>query len=181
MMDEALSSLVAEHACRRLCHLYCRALDRADEALLRSLFHPDATHRHADFEGTSAMFCDYALTVVRGFAATHHLVGNVTIDVDGDIARGETYFLAYHRAPVGSVGPFPAHDPERDEDVLVGGRYLDRFERRDGVWRIAHRHGVHDWERWGAADDRMLVGLRPGGRGSRNADDPLYRLSGAQT
>ena len=25
-----------------------------------------------------------------------------------------------------------------------GGRYLDRFERRNGVWRIAHRRAVLD-------------------------------------
>lgn len=169
-----LHVLLAESACRRLCHLYCRALDRLDEPLLRSLFHPDATHRHADFVGSSAEFCGYALEVVRGFAITQHLVGNTIIDVDGNVAHGETSFIAYHRAPAGVVGPFPAHDPARDEDCFVGGRYIDGFERRDGHWRIAHRHGVHDWERWAPTDSRMLEAIGPGGRGLQGRGDPLY-------
>ena len=28
-----------------------------------------------------------------------------------------------------------------------GGRYVDRFERRDGEWRIAHRNLVHEWDK----------------------------------
>ena len=36
-----------------------------------------------------------------------------------------------------------------DQTVLetFGGRYLDRFERRDGEWRIAHRTVVHEWDK----------------------------------
>ena len=28
-----------------------------------------------------------------------------------------------------------------------GGRYVDRFERRDGEWKIAHRTVVHEWDK----------------------------------
>lgn len=31
------------------------------------------------------------------------------------------------------------------QDVLTGGRYLDRYERRAGMWRIAERTFVADW------------------------------------
>jgi hypothetical protein len=172
----AVARLAAEQACIRLCHLYCRALDRADAPLLRSLFHPDASHRHADFIGTAAEFCDYALAVVQTFEATHHQLGQSLIEVDGDLAFGETYFTAHHRAGAGTVGAFPAHDPAIAEDVAIGGRYLDRFEYRDGEWKIARRHGVHDWERWSPASDRMLVPISPGGRGTRDAIDALTTI-----
>jgi hypothetical protein len=35
--------------------------------------------------------------------------------------------------------------PERDH--VVGLRYVDDFEQRDGVWRIATRVCVFDWTR----------------------------------
>jgi hypothetical protein len=34
---------------------------------------------------------------------------------------------------------------ESDDGDLVGGRYLDRFERREGEWRIAKRVVVPEW------------------------------------
>jgi hypothetical protein len=32
-------------------------------------------------------------------------------------------------------------------DLWVGGRYLDRMEKRDGVWKIVDRVGTTDWTR----------------------------------
>ena len=29
--------------------------------------------------------------------------------------------------------------------MVAAGRYLDRFERRDGKWRFAHRQACYDW------------------------------------
>jgi hypothetical protein len=41
-----------------------------------------------------------------------------------------------------------------ERDTCIGGRYLDRFERRDGEWRIAERVMLYDWfQDWGAAAD----------------------------
>ena len=31
--------------------------------------------------------------------------------------------------------------------MSFGGRYVDRFERRDGTWKIAHRAVVHEWDK----------------------------------
>ena len=35
--------------------------------------------------------------------------------------------------------------PDRHFDVLIGGRYFDRYERRDGVWKFSYRAIVADW------------------------------------
>ncbi|MEH6570572.1 MAG: hypothetical protein V7709_15940, partial [Halioglobus sp.] len=32
-------------------------------------------------------------------------------------------------------------------DFLVGGRYIDRFQKHDGGWKISHRAGLTDWMR----------------------------------
>lgn len=33
----------------------------------------------------------------------------------------------------------------RDVDVMVGGRYLDTYEKRDAVWKSVERRIVTDW------------------------------------
>lgn len=42
---------------------------------------------------------------------------------------------AYHRVDTGA----------EERDIVVGGRYLDRMEKRDQQWRIAHRVMMNDW------------------------------------
>ena len=40
---------------------------------------------------------------------------------------------------------------------FFSGRYVDRFERRDDVWRIANRVVVHDW----SVSNRLDAGAFP--------------------
>jgi len=183
MADEDLRRLLDETASRQqimqVCHRYCRALDRVDEALLRSVFHPDSTHDHNTFQGSSADFCGFAIDLLHQLERTQHHLGNVLVEVRGDVAASEAYFMAYHRLAEGVSGPgmFEREDISTAQDVFVGGRYIDRFERRDGEWRIAHRTGVHDWETWQPASERFLPLMAPSGRGRRDRDDPAYRIA----
>ena len=113
---------------------YSRGVDRLDRELLLSVYHPDAIDDHGMFVGGPEEFADWALAM---HASTHlsqqHCILNHSCDLDGDVAHTETYymFLAMNR-----VGP---------PFVVSGGRYLDRFERRDGRWAIAARICVRDW------------------------------------
>ncbi len=140
-----------------LIYRYCHGADRRDEEAIFSVFHPDSTHDHGGFSGLSLEFCRAGLKLMRMCTETHHLIGNAVIDLNGDQAAGESYFVAHHRIPATAPakGPLAAHRPGVEEDWFVGGRYIDRFERRNGVWKIAHRRGVHDWERWETSDDRL--------------------------
>lgn len=149
---------------------YCRAIDRCDEALLRSCFHPDATHRHGGFEGSSADFCTLALELVAPLELTHHQLGPVSIELRGDVAFTETYFTSLHR-----FGAIPPAGGRPYEDRIARGRYLDRFERREGAWRIANRHGVTEWMRYDAGDDRGFFDGPAAQRGRRDRTDPVYR------
>jgi hypothetical protein len=150
---------------------YCRGVDRCDEAMLRACFHPDARHRHGSFEGFSADFCTYALTLVQQVEFTHHQLGPVSIELDGDVAHVETYFTALHR--FGAVPP-PGGQPH--EDRFSGGRYVDRFERRDGAWRIAERRGISEWMCYEATSDRGFYDAPADQRGQRDRTDPVYGL-----
>ena len=135
-MEAALCELLDKQACVELVYRLARAVDRCDDALLRSLFHPDATDDHGVFHGTASDFADWVMPVLEGMRRTQHMIGNVLIVVEGDRALGESYFIAHHHLPQES-GP--------DVFMVAAGRYLDRFERREGAWRIAHRQAAYDW------------------------------------
>lgn len=180
-LAQQVAALRDRQQIQELCHLYCRALDRADEALLRSVFHPDSTHSHGPFKGPSSEFCGYAMDVIHFVERTQHHLSNTTISLHGDVAFGESYFLAYHRVPKGRPGEgvMAHHDVTVDEELFIGGRYNDRYERRDGVWKIAHRTGVHDWEYWTKADERHFPTMGADEIGQRNPSDPAYALQAA--
>jgi glyoxylase I family protein len=162
---------------RHKIHLYCRALDRVDEPLLRSVFHPDSQHAHGPFRGSSLDFCRFAIDIVQSLAGTSHHLSNVTIDLAGQVAHTESYFLAIHKMGKGKTitGYWEAHDASAEEIAEIGGRYIDRWEKRAGVWKIARRIGVHDWERWAPAnvpqrETELAMAVSP----ARNRSDPVY-------
>jgi hypothetical protein len=120
---------------------YCRGVDRRDWELLRSVYHPDGTDNHGPFNGTGSAFADYLDESLRECRLTgHHQMTNVYIELDGDMARVESYYLVLH----------PLIDPQTKTEALLqsGGRYLDKFEKRNGAWKIASRVCTVDWSRF---------------------------------
>ncbi len=168
-MQKMLEELLHKEAIREQLYRYCRAVDRGDKELIRSIYHPDATDNHGVFEGPASEFVELDVAeVMPGLVITQHLIGNILIEIDGDVARAESYVLASHRVEQAD-GP---------HDIVVWGRYLDRFERRLGEWRIAHRQCVFDGLRndKASADFGMewCAKFRPVGR--RDKTDPLYKF-----
>jgi hypothetical protein len=146
---------------------YCRAVDRGDLALLLSVYHPDATDDHGMYSGNGHEFARWLIAQPgRADLVTQHHLTSSTVEVDGDAARAETYFVAVHRrpGPPVAVGQF-------------GGRYLDRLERRDGAWRISSRVVVHDWSLRETVGPEW-AGLDTFARGGQAPSDPSYDLLG---
>ncbi len=146
---------------------YCRGLDRADIAVLRSVYHEDAWSDHGPYDCPAHEFCDYVLELLDTLEICRHDITNTIIELDGDTAQSEAYFLAIQR--------------ERGSgyDDYMAGRYLDRFERRGGVWRIAHRRVVLDWSRKVAySRDNATVYDPIFPQGRRDELDPLYQPAG---
>jgi hypothetical protein len=164
----SLEALEARQEITRILHLYCRGCDRADEAALRACFHPDSVHRHGGFEGLSSDFIDLAMTIVRPLKSSTHMLSNVMIELKGDRAVSECHFLAHHRRLRADGGG--------EEDMFLKGRYLDRFERRFGVWKISGRIGLHDFERVLPPADQTLANVPADQLGGKKPDDPLYAL-----
>lgn len=121
-----------------------RGEDRRDAAMISASYWPDSRSDYGVFEGS---FDEYLAWVVPGSEAiknTQHILGQTVIELDGDSARAETHVVSYHRVDMG---------PE-ERDTCIGGRYLDRLERRGGEWRIANRLMLYDWSQdWGESID----------------------------
>lgn len=164
--DPEMQLVIDKQAISDVIFTVARAIDRCDKELLASCFHDDATDDHGSFKGTAAEFCDWVIPVLESMTATQHNINNVLIDVRGNQARSESYFVAHHR--VGTA--------EQPQDLIAAGRYLDRFEKRDGVWLLSHRHAIFDWSRSDPSTDQW--GQPPAAeilaRGKRGQDDPSY-------
>src|ERR1700744_1059964 len=72
---------------------YARGIDRADRALLRSAYHDGAVDDHVGFVGVVDDFLDWALPSHGTQTRHQHYLLNHSVDVDGDVAHAETYYL----------------------------------------------------------------------------------------
>jgi SnoaL-like domain len=151
---------------------YCRALDRADENLLRSVFQPDATLDFGPgmFQGTASDFVHWMMGVVAGIKSSHHSLAQSRVDVRDDVAFAETTFTAQFRAD----------KPTGREDIFIAGRYLDRMERRPegpgGVWKIMHRKQIMDWVRTEPVADIFYAYNPDALWGGRTKNDPSLHM-----
>ena len=164
MDDDALARLADRVQIEEALARYCRGVDRCDEAALRSAYHDDATDDHGTFTGLAWEFAAWAVRGARrSWHSSHHTVHNVIVEWTGqDRAEVESYVLAFNRR-AGEGGPVE----------VFAGRYLDRFERRAGEWRIAQRVALRDVDT--LLDHRGWAGRIP--QGCRLPDDPLYGSS----
>ncbi|MDQ7903733.1 nuclear transport factor 2 family protein [Phytohabitans sp. ZYX-F-186] len=163
-----LAELLAERAIRAVVMRYCRAIDRMDEELLRGCYHPDATEDHGGYRGDLDGFVAWVWPMLDRYTMTMHVVANTLVDFAAgrpDVARAETYGVAYHR---------DEREPGSRRNFVSGFRYLDRFEHRPGAgWRIAARVVAVEWSRADPAEGH--VPLPPSiTRGARDRTDPLY-------
>ena len=134
-IPEQLKALLERDEIRERIVRLARGEDRRDARLISASYWPDSTTDYGVFKGT---FADYLAWVVPGSPAipvTQHILGQSVIDLIGDLALAETYVTAYHRIDTGA----------EERDTVIGGRYLDRFEKRGHEWRIAQRTMLYDW------------------------------------
>src|SRR5262249_18411221 len=85
----------------------------------------------------AAGFREVAVNGPGSFEVMRHSLGTINIDLAGDVAYSEAYFVA-------SGVLRERTDGERMLRVHEG-RYIDRFERRGREWRIMRRTVVKDF------------------------------------
>ncbi len=166
----AIERMLARDEIREVLSAYARGVDRGDAELLRSCYHADAIEEHAgNYTGNAHVYVDGAVPRIERMGAMQHLLGSSHIDLKGDTAYVETYVWTFLRIKV----------DEREVDTFTGGRLVDRFERRDGAWKIAHRWTVFDWNRDTPSNQAWVNGMiKPGKLGMREGrkgrTDPSY-------
>jgi SnoaL-like domain len=165
--DPALQEMIDEFQLRKLVHAYCRAVDRGDFEQLRNLYHQDAVDSHGGFStGSADEFLDQLIAARPYIQSMQHNITTVNFAISGDSAEGEIYTIATHTLT----------GRDRPIDVVVGGRYLDKYEKRDCAWKLRERTIVTDWAR---VNDPSSVDLshpitRDTMRGALDATDPSY-------
>jgi hypothetical protein len=134
-ITQELKSLLEREKIRDCIAHLARGEDRRDAKLISASYWSDSTTDYGVFLGT---FDEYLAWVVPGSPAipvTQHVLGQSIIDLKGESALVETHVTSYHRIIMG----------EEERDTVIGGRYLDRLEKRGGEWRIAQRTMLYDW------------------------------------
>lgn len=164
MTDAALDAVLSRAAIMDLVCAYARAADRGDAELMASIFHEDAVVMCGIANGSGGEFAQ-AITefVTTNLDRCFHSTSNSWVEVNGDTAVGEHYVIA-HMAVGGN-------------EIMTGGRYIDRYERRNGKWKISSRSFVMDWNNTQPSthqDDGFYAALTS--RGCFGKADPVYQL-----
>lgn len=163
--DSDLAVLEAERAIRQQIERHSRALDRLDRSLLASLWTEDGVLRDRDEgrEGTARMLLGPWLDALSLSAMRLHRMAHSRIEVVRDEAVSETYYSSLVRGSAEANGQVI--------DRHRRGRYLDRWMRRDGVWRLREREIVMEFA-W-----TQSVEAPPSARDSqRGGSDPADAL-----
>ncbi|MFF0815217.1 nuclear transport factor 2 family protein [Rhodococcus sp. NPDC003318] len=157
-------SLVDKQEIAEVLHRYARAVDRKDFDRVADCYFPDAIDNHGGYVGTVDGLIEDMRSRHATIDSSLHYITNVLIDLDGDTANVESYCLCYLRqAPAGPGGP--------QSRTTVKCRYVDRFERRDGQWRIADRIVVFDE----SVTEEIVDGLDAAWvRSRRSPEDPVF-------
>lgn len=153
-MDE----IASKQAIEDLLKLYCRGIDRCEAELVKQTFWEDAYDNHGASAAPSWRFADEIVaSKLETTEWTTHIVTNHLVEVDGDVAFSEATVLTFQK------------QLDAEETNVFCGRYVDRVERRDGVWKFAYRQMIRDWSGsmvlapWGlssVASNAFLQGAR---------------------
>jgi hypothetical protein len=134
-ITEELKGFVERERIRDCIGRLARGEDRRNAGMISASYWPDSKTDYGVFAGN---FDEYLAWVVPGSPAipvTQHVLGQSVIQIKDSTALVETQVISYHRVNMG----------EEERDTVIGGRYLDRMEKRGGDWRIAQRTMLYDW------------------------------------
>jgi hypothetical protein len=166
-----LREIVDHHDIRQTLAEYCHACDRADDALMASLYTADSFDDHGLVQAPGAEYAEkMTKLVVDRTEAVWHVLGQSLIKVEGDEAGAETFFLGIMRL-----------NPQDGVSKInqLAGRFVDRLERVEGKWKIKHRTCVRDTSITLTVGEDMQAsyGLVPGTRDASDLGAALIGLA----
>lgn len=141
-----------------------RGRDRHDAELTASCYWDDGADEHGLIITPGAKYGEAANAGHRAaFAANSHNLVNHSCEIEGDVANCETYV----------IGGLLSLDQSTCK--VAFGRYIDRLERRNGVWKIKARRCPVDMVAEGDASWLKSKALSGFLKGLRSRDDPSYQ------
>lgn len=165
-MSYTLDELSSIAEIRNIQERYCRGIDRADPDILRSVYWEDGYDEHGAFSGDREEYIAWVMPVLaERFAAIQHVLGQTYTELHGDEAFAETYFVQHSLRPDGITYASP-------------GRYIDRLQRRGGVWKVLERKTMMTFFYPVAPADGAKQDAAGFPAGSMDRSDPSY-LRGA--
>ena len=188
--DAEIQECIDRSAIQNVLGLYCRAIDRLDVELLKSVYHPDGADDHGAINANAHEFADSIIAMLKEACVyTMHTVTHSVIDCGENEARAESYYIAAHTVGAGEESILrvfgaaylqeqrEARRIDQRHEFLCSGRYLDQFHKRDGCWKIFRRKMTLEW---GVCRPEAMVseGMPAAFRvtGSRDRGDPVYGL-----
>jgi hypothetical protein len=128
--------------------------------MMASAFHADALDEHGPQVWLGRDMGKTVNAIHDDLWEAHmHFITNISIDLDDDNAHAETYEIT-----VGRCKQNTATD-------LHSGRYIDRFEKRNGRWAIAARRYVYEW---GLPAEKAAAQLKIFNLGAQDSSDISY-------
>lgn len=163
-MNDKIQDMLDRNDLLELVNRYARGLDRCDVDALHDVFFDDAQVDMISHAGSARDFVVITLEALRENAVmSSHLTSNSIFEIEGDRAIGESYLISWSVMKADGQ-PVPATHI---------GRYLDRFERRDGVWKFIYRKVIIDLSLLSKISDGINFEL-PDAESHRHPADAVY-------
>lgn len=169
--DPEIQALIDKKQIEEVILRYLRGADRGDADLIADCYHADAHEEHGGtFDGPASEYVALLRERLPLAGRMSHCATNILIDLNGDVARSECYCTTFSRRK----------DGDETFDSVTLARLVDRFEKREGHWKIAKRRLAWEWnhdmafaETWARGQltttPEILV------RGGRKPNDILYQ------
>jgi hypothetical protein len=181
-LPQELQDLLDKQAIYEVVLRGCRGGDRFDLDMILSLFHPGAIlHNVGGFNGTVEQLGAFLAPIRESFTggpATFHMLGNHYVELSGDHAVSESYLMVHHWGTPSSpdVATETSEQAHADGNYTAGTRYIDKFERRAGEWKIVERWAMRDWTWTHRGRGNIVPGPNDGPPGKLSPDDLIFSV-----
>lgn len=134
-VEERLRFLEDKEAIREVLIDYGRALDRRDTQAYADLFAADGewsggVGQSKTPAGIKKMLDDLFAKSTGGFSKAHHIMANMVIKLDGDMATAASRWI------------WMTSDADGSPTVMRAGYYDDSMIRENGSWKFQKRRAV---------------------------------------
>ncbi len=161
-LRDRLRALEDKEAIRETLARIARGTDRYDAELLAASIHADAELNMGGRIMDGASFAAAMQPPAEARPGRMHILSNERIALSGDSATVESYLVSCQDVLADGVR----------RTRIRAGRYIDCFERRDGVWKLARRTMIDEWSRIDDVSEAVAI---TGESGRPKPDDYSYR------